>query len=260
MRAGDTGVEVDRDEALTGREGFSGLDEAPDTVEAPEPVEASEPVEAPETGEDAPDPRLAEFLDLPSRYVHPSWFEELEHGEVLAGLRDVARVERPLSRLLSRALGLGEAAPGDTAGLDLGVHLLGPAALETLVERLGLSLASPQVRAVLDGPSARALREALGEEGYAFAVGHAALLVDDAALRNVPRLDPEAPRESVRSLGMAALALYCVDYPAALNARLGLKLPRPWSRRRSLPALLLEGGTLRPLVLRLVREQSGVRG
>ncbi|MEZ5581702.1 MAG: SctK family type III secretion system sorting platform protein [Candidatus Competibacteraceae bacterium] len=121
-----------------------------------------------------PDPRWLKralaFNFHPAAYLHDSWFDTLPHGDLVRRLRTVPRAAPQVSRYLMQILGLEQDYWYDFADRRARLALLNGRPLERLCLYLGLALRSTELRSELRGDRLRPVKQAVGEDGFAFAV------------------------------------------------------------------------------------------
>ncbi len=178
---------------------------------------------------------IYEFNLLPSRYIHPSWLEELWGEEMEPALLDVLRSrgrgERRLSEIILTRLGMGRNFYFDFEDSSRRLALIDGATLEKLVFLVGLAVNYPSIARVVERKPLLALKSRLGERAYLFALKKAPFLLG--------RMEPSKGGlddlgDGLSSLlvecGMRHLQLCFSGEADALTKRLLLKLPSHWSR------------------------------
>jgi hypothetical protein len=166
--------------------------------------------------------RLAAFNTDPAAYAAPGWLEELAPPFVRERLLASARGRRALSRRLARARDLGGPV-WDFRDARLRLALVDGAALERAVFLAGLAANGAALAKVIDRDHVAALRAALGEADYAFALRRAPLLAGPAA---APFADPDAaadPAGAARRSGARLLAACLSGEAPGLLARVALR-------------------------------------
>lgn len=173
--------------------------------------------------------RIYEFNLLPSRYLHASWVEALFEPGLWRRLAAMPRCEAPLCRLILEKTDLAGSFHDDFDDAPARLALLDHAVLERLALHAGLLREGAAVRAAIGRDRVLALRAALGEEAYAFALHRAPLLAPPVpGLPDGPGGDM-APEELRRRAGQAGWRLVMAvasGFPPALRRRFALKLPR----------------------------------
>ncbi len=162
-------------------------------------------------------------------YVDPSWLDALPAGALARRLLDGGRGQRRLSAYLGEALALDGAYCTDFSDPRARLVLLPGGLLRQLCLYIGLASHSDLLRKELDGARVRALRQAVGDHAYDFAIKRAPLLGRLPAAG--PLADSVEPRLYALD-GAAALAGWLAgadaDLAGVLGRRFALKLPMPW--------------------------------
>lgn len=194
---------------------------------------------------------IYEFNFLPLRTMHPSWAEMMFAPDLWQRLSRCDRAEAWLSRFILDQLELGETPHYDFSAPAARLALLDGDTLTGLIRRAGLALVSGRIRRAVRRDAVLAMRAALGEQDYAFAVRRALLLASDLAADDGEEVDPAIIAQQAEEAGTQALAAVLAGQPPSLVKRLMLKLPRGFrldpGKGPPRPALL-------PLLLRVIKE------
>lgn len=171
--------------------------------------------------------RIYEFNLLPSRYLHASWAEALFEPGLWRRLKETPRCEAPLCRLILEKMDLADSFHLDFADPGARLALLDYGVLERLALHAGLLREGAAVRAEIGRDGVLALRRALGEEAYAFALHRAPLLAPPR-----PAAEEGGPagaaglRRRAEEAGWRLVMAVASGFPPALHRRFALKLPR----------------------------------
>ncbi|NJN46701.1 MAG: SctK family type III secretion system sorting platform protein [Candidatus Competibacteraceae bacterium] len=197
--------------------------------------------------------RALTFNFHPVAYLHDSWFDTLPYGDLMRRLRTMPRAAPQVSRHLLQALGLEQDYWYDFSDRRTRLALLNGPTLERLFLYLGLTLRSTELRGELLGERLRPIKQAVGEDGFAFAVKRAPFLGGLPDFSFEPETDDPHTRFSL--IG----ARFCADQlPAeALLKRMALKLPVAWSSLLTAnpqPSPVTIDPSLPPLLRKLIKE------
>jgi type III secretion protein K len=181
------------------------------------------------------DGSLAVFNFLPSRTLHPSRFRHYGCAVYAATIPAMPEFSgtwhRHWSREILRQEGLVEAPVSDIRTAGLAVAVLAPAALEALVQRIGVVLCASRLRYAISGDAVRALRGALGVEVLHWA-------------RDGRTLHPGLPGPMFQNAHEAVRTVSTVGYAALYSA---FKSAKPEVARRLFLKLPLTADEQRPI-------------
>jgi hypothetical protein len=165
----------------------------------------------------------------PASYLHASWFDTIEHGDMARrlcadpdGAADVSRYLLPRLELMSRF-------HSDFSNPCSRLALLPGATFEHLCLYLGLVLRSETLRREILGARLRELKKAVGDEAVAFVFKRVPLL---GAIPDFP-FEPQLPADDLRQRFTLIGARFCILPLAAegdaLLRRVLFKLPQSWA-------------------------------
>lgn len=169
------------------------------------------------------------FERLPAAYCHPERLSGLLPDGLPAGFRDrlqgSARLRLRLSTLIARRFALEPVAPDDLATPEGRFVRLDGEDLQNAVRRVGAIWHARALRRVILKDELAKLVEHLGRDNH-----RAALRFIDLAPENEADDEGEAPdldglMGRIERAGLASVNGWCRHQPAALAARLKLKLP-----------------------------------
>ena len=134
-----------------------------------------------------------------------------------------------MSRFLIRALHLGDVGPLEAGSPEAALALAPAPRLDRLASLAGITLLSGTIARILRGADRKLVKEAIGEDGYEFAIRRGRLLLHQARLNDQPDpplTDLAATAEVCRRLGIGSVATALQSAPAGLARRVQLKLPK----------------------------------
>jgi hypothetical protein len=171
---------------------------------------------------------ICQFNFLPIQYIHTSWLTTLPAGSMMERLRHCQRTAHRLSHYLLAHFKLENQYWFEFTNPVNRIALLNRDSLIKLVFYTGLTLSADAIRRAVRGCDVVNLKNAIGEEGYFFAVKRAPFFWP--ALEDVHTLptDPYHLRQHLVLKGMSCLdALFC-QRSLALTQRLWWKIPMGW--------------------------------
>lgn len=176
-------------------------------------------------------PQILRFNFLPTGYMHSSWWRtDWLPAELPAGLQASERAQCHASQFVLRQFELSEDFVFDFSTEIKQVALLASGRLNRLVYLAGLCLQSRGIASVIFGRDVRAIKNAIGDADYFFAIKRGMTLLNEARVADSMLPDGITAAGSVgqdcHRLGVGSLATAMHDMPTALVRRLQLKFPR----------------------------------
>ena len=176
-------------------------------------------------------PEILRFNFLPAGYMHGSWWETgWLPAELLAGLQTSERAQCHASQFVLQQFELSEDFIFDFSTEKKQVALLAPERLNRLVYLTGLCFQSHGIARVIRGQDRKAIKDAIGETDYFFAIKRGMMLLREAGIDQsmLPdgMIDAGSVRQDCYRFGIGSLATAMDDMPTAFIRRLQFKLPR----------------------------------
>jgi len=171
---------------------------------------------------------ICEFDSRPAGYIARDRLCGLIDGRWLDAISTSRRGRRELSRWLCRHYDLAPVGFAEFAEPRRRLALLEPDALRRLLTYAGAAAASSEIAKTVDRAAILALRNALGDDAYWFAVKRAPFLLgDELAFLDAPSESPDWTTR-IRRGGCRCLALCLAGESAAIQTRVMLKLDARW--------------------------------
>ncbi|MGD8833669.1 MAG: SctK family type III secretion system sorting platform protein [Desulfobacteraceae bacterium] len=165
---------------------------------------------------------IHQFNVFPTRYMHPSWWENVMDFPAAVGrCLENKRSEKHLAAYLLNSIGHKYCYQFQDVAHR--IVLLDRHILKRLVYTLGLTLNSRRIKAVVEGRKARSLKKDLGENAYLFAIKRATLFGSHTWFWDVAGDAPELTREQVLQDGRICIQICLSDAPEAMTKRFELK-------------------------------------
>jgi hypothetical protein len=168
---------------------------------------------------------IHQFNVFPTRYMHPSWWEDVMdvQGAVERYIEN-KRAEKHLAAYILNIIGHKYCYQFQDVAYRI-VLLDGPT-LEKLVFCLGLTVNARRIKAIVEGPKARLLKNDLGENAYFFAVKRATLFGSHTWFWDVAGYASELSRNRVVQDGRKCIQICLGGAPEAMTKRFELKFEK----------------------------------
>ena len=178
--------------------------------------------------------KIAEFNQYPVRYIHATWFKQLEYAQWVIALQEREQSHYHLSNYLLQSFELNNAFDYEFQSAEKRIALSSGGELVTLSLYIGIILNESVIRGVIRRQERRVLEDCLGEQAYLFAVKKAQFLTRRTDTSTPGFLIDWQHIERFKSFltmtGLQVLAAVYEDMPWAFKKRLVLKFPMSWQK------------------------------
>jgi hypothetical protein len=166
-----------------------------------------------------------QFNVLPTRYMHPSWWENVtDFPSAIVRCTENQRAEKHLAAYI---LGIiGHQYCYQFQDLAHRIVLLDGPTLEKLVFALGLTVNARRIKAIIDGPKVRLLKKDLGEIAFLFAIKRASLFGNQTWFWDAGADESDLSREGVVQDGRKCIQICLSSAPEAMTKRFRLKFAK----------------------------------
>lgn len=204
------------------------------------------------------------FVSSPGSYIHQSWFDLIEHGEILRNLSITSRVEGRISDAISKRFNLKSVSKSEFSDpIVASVYLAEADQLRHLIWTLGLLIHSSEIRRVVDGKMTRSIVANIGEPSYRYAFRELCcqeLVADEERVSIFDNMQVLSdPCEKIVSSGIKAIAPFCLTCSKTLNRYFSLKLPVSWSLQFSNPFNNVDAAMSRNLISEIFRDLTSMQ-
>lgn len=168
---------------------------------------------------------IHQFNVFPTRYMHPSWWENImDFQNIIERCVESKRSEKHLAAYVLNSIGHKYCYQFDDVAHR--IVLLDGATLESLIYALGLTLNARRIKSIVEGRKARFLKKDLGEKAYLFAIKRAALFGSQTWYWDVAGDESDLRRERILQDGRKCIQICLVGAPEAMTKRFELKFDK----------------------------------